>query len=65
VAAAGDFEPPIDSWRPYVDGEIKMQWIECAHEAMMEPLPAAKIGSMLATELTKPQRATDKLMPKE
>ena len=65
VAAASDFEPPIDGWRPYVDGAIKVQWIECAHEAMMEPLPAAKIGSVLATELIKPQHATAKPRPKE
>ncbi len=65
AAAASDFEPPIEAWRPYVDGEIKVQWIECAHEAMMEPVPAAKIGSLLATELIKPQRATDKPTPKE
>ena len=52
-------------WRPYVDGEIKVHRIECAHAAMMEPPPAAKIGSVLATEFTKPQRTTAKPTPKE
>ena len=43
--------PPIESWRPFVDGDIKVHWIDCTHYAMMDSLPAAKIGSVLASEL--------------
>jgi enterobactin synthetase component F len=48
--------PPIDAWRPYVGGEIRLHFIDCAHENMMDPEPAAKIGSVLTSELNR-QRA--------
>jgi pristinamycin I synthase-3/4 len=56
VAANGEAKPPIDSWRSFVDGEIKIHWIDCSHWTMMDSLPAAKIGSVLASELDKPGR---------
>ena len=56
VAADGKAKPPIENWRPYVGGQIKVHRIDCAHDDMMDPLPAAKIGSVLASELDK-QRA--------
>jgi thioesterase domain-containing protein len=51
VGTDGDAKRPIDSWRPYVAGEIKVHEIDCAHDAMMDEQPAARIGSVLATEL--------------
>ena len=60
VATEGKIKPPIETWRPYVDGQIKVHRIDCTHATMMEPLPAAKIGSVLATELAK-QRTTTRL----
>ncbi len=51
VGTDGDAERPIDSWRPYVAGQIKVHRIDCAHDAMMDALPAAAIGRVLATEL--------------
>jgi nonribosomal peptide synthetase DhbF len=51
VAAKGEAKPPHDIWRPYVSGRIKVHRIDCVHEAMMDPLPAAKIGGVLAVEL--------------
>ena len=32
----------------YVAGEIKVHPIDCAHDKMMDPVPAAKIGRVLA-----------------
>jgi thioesterase domain-containing protein len=55
VATEGDAKPPSDIWRPYVDGRIKVHRIDCAHDDMMERLPAEKIGSVLAIELDKNQ----------
>ena len=51
-----DTEPSITSWRPLVGGQIKLHRIDCTHEEMMDPLPAAKIGGVLATELRAPPR---------
>jgi thioesterase domain-containing protein len=49
----------IETWRPYVDGEIKVHRIACTHGTMMEPLPAAKIGTVLTTELAKHRTSLD------
>jgi nonribosomal peptide synthetase DhbF len=51
VAMQGDAKPSHQVWSPYVSGRIEVHRIDCTHEAMMEPMPAAKIGSVLATEL--------------
>jgi len=53
VATQGEPKPPIESWRPYADGQIKVHEIDCSHETMMSPLPAKKIGNVLAIELDK------------
>src|SRR5262245_8812228 len=60
VATQGEAKPSHEIWTPYVRGEIKVHRIDCTHEAMMDPLPAARIGRILATELDK-RRATTKL----
>jgi amino acid adenylation domain-containing protein len=57
VAAEDDVTPPIESWRPYVDGRIDVRSIDCLHREMMDPVPAAKIGRLLAAELDE-QRTT-------
>jgi thioesterase domain-containing protein len=51
VAVETEAKPPIESWRSYVGGEIKIYPIDCAHDNMMDPIPAAKIGDTLASEL--------------
>jgi thioesterase domain-containing protein len=53
VASAGEIKPPIDSWKPYIDGLIRAYPIDCTHDQMMDPLPAEKIGGVLAAELGK------------
>jgi nonribosomal peptide synthetase DhbF len=53
AACAGEIKPPIDSWKPYVDGLIQVYPIDCTHDQMMEPLPAEEIGRVLAAELGK------------
>jgi thioesterase domain-containing protein len=50
-------KPPVEIWRSYVAGEIKIHPIDCAHDNMMDPIPAEKIGVVLASELSK-QAAT-------
>jgi nonribosomal peptide synthetase DhbF len=57
VATEGEAKPPHEIWSPFVSGRIKVHRIDCTHEAMMDPLPAAKIGNRLSTELDK-QRTT-------
>ena len=38
VATKGDPKPPpIETWRPYVDGRINVHRIDCTHETMLEP----------------------------
>jgi thioesterase domain-containing protein len=53
VAMVSEAKPPVDIWRSYVAGEIKVHPIECAHDNMMDPTPAEKIGGILASELAK------------
>ena len=55
VAANGEAKRPIETWRSFVDGEIKIHWIDCTHWTMMDSLPAAKIGSVLASGLDRPE----------
>ncbi|MFZ1883112.1 MAG: thioesterase domain-containing protein, partial [Rhodoplanes sp.] len=51
VASAGEIRPPIDSWKPYVNGLIQVYPIDCTHDQMMDPLAAKEIGRVLAAEL--------------
>ena len=51
VATVSQDKPPIEMWRPHVTGEIKVHPIDCAHDNMMDPDPAEKIGAALAREL--------------
>jgi thioesterase domain-containing protein len=58
VAAAGDANPPIDSWKPYIDGLVKVYPIDCSHDQMLDPVPAQMIGKVLAAELRKQPEST-------
>ncbi|MEI8153544.1 MAG: AMP-binding protein, partial [Hyphomicrobiales bacterium] len=53
VATVSEAKPPVDAWMSYVTGELKIHPIECAHDNMMDPVPAEKIGAVLASELGK------------
>jgi thioesterase domain-containing protein len=53
VATHDDVPPRTESWRPYVSGRIDVYPIDCQHTAMMDPVPAAKIGKRLAAEFDK------------
>jgi enterobactin synthetase component F len=55
VATQDRTDQPIAAWRPYVDGRIDVHRIDCTHETMMDPLPVAKIGGVLAAELDRRQ----------
>jgi thioesterase domain-containing protein len=47
-----------------VSGDIKVHPIDCAHDNMMDPAPAEKIGRVLANELNnqaeKPSTASER-----
>jgi nonribosomal peptide synthetase DhbF len=53
VAAKSYSQPPIDSWKPYVNGRIQVHEIDCMHDSLMDERPAGRIGKVLATELGK------------
>ena len=51
VAIESEARPPIEVWRPYVTGAIRVHPVDCAHDNMMDPEPAAIIGAILAGDL--------------
>jgi thioesterase domain-containing protein len=53
VATVSEAKPPVETWSTHISGEIKVHPIDCAHDNMMDPGPAAKIGTVLAGELGK------------
>jgi nonribosomal peptide synthetase DhbF len=55
VALDSHERPPVENWRPYVGGEIKVHPIDCAHDNMMDPVPAEKIGAVIAKNLDRRQ----------
>ena len=57
VATAGGVAPPIAAWQPYVDGRVKVHRIDCTHDTMLDPLPAAKVGRALARIIAAPEPA--------
>jgi thioesterase domain-containing protein len=62
VAANSHAGSPIESWKPYVDGRIRVQEIDCTHDSIMDARLAAKIGRVLATELEKQQTTKQSLV---
>jgi thioesterase domain-containing protein len=53
VAMRSETKPPIENWRTFVSGDIRVLPIDCAHDNMMDPEPAEQIGRALSTELNK------------
>ena len=51
VATDSEAKPPVESWRPHLTREIRVHPIDCAHDNMMDPIPAEKIGAVLARAL--------------
>jgi thioesterase domain-containing protein len=60
VATASEAKPPVESWKSHISGEIRVHPIDCAHDNMMDPGPAAKIGAVLASELDKQPQGSGK-----
>jgi thioesterase domain-containing protein len=46
-----DVSPTSKMWAPYVAGKIENHSIDCRHEDMLQPMPLAKIGRILAAKL--------------
>jgi thioesterase domain-containing protein len=63
VASRGEAKP-VDSWKAYVDGLIRVYPIDCTHDEMMAPRPAEQIGRVLAAEIGEPSGA-ETIDPKE
>ena len=38
-------------WAPYINGEIENHSIDCQHDDMLQPIPLAQIGGVLAAKL--------------
>ena len=53
AATRGEELPPAHRWKSYVSGKIAVHEIDCEHAHMMRPIPQAKIGSVLASELAR------------
>jgi thioesterase domain-containing protein len=51
VATVREAKPPADVWSPYVTGAVRIFPVDCAHDNMMDPVPAEKVGTTLAAEL--------------
>ena len=51
--ATKDHETKSKNWKPYINGRISVYSVDCAHEAIMDTLPAEQIGNVLAAELEK------------
>ena len=51
ASESGNIEPPVEAWRPYVDGKIDVHRIDCTHTEIMDAEPIAKVGSVLTSEL--------------
>jgi enterobactin synthetase component F len=52
----GDVNGIIDrepsAWRPFIRGKIEVHELECHHEAVFDPVPAAQIGRILQQRLS-------------
>jgi thioesterase domain-containing protein len=57
VATNGYLTAPVELWRPYIRGRLRVHQIDCDHDAILEPRPAADIGRTIAGELNR-QRNT-------
>jgi thioesterase domain-containing protein len=53
VAAKSERQPPINRWRRYVKGKIRVYHVDCTHAQMMDPSAALQIGRFLTPELGK------------
>jgi thioesterase domain-containing protein/acyl carrier protein len=56
VAMESEVKPPVEAWRPYVGREVSVYPIDCAHDNMMDPIPAAKVGGVLAKVLEQQEK---------
>ncbi|MBB1242297.1 amino acid adenylation domain-containing protein [Streptomyces durbertensis] len=46
-----EFSPTPQTWRPYVDGEIDVHFVERAHTDLLKPAPLAEIARVVADRL--------------
>jgi thioesterase domain-containing protein len=54
AATRSTYEPPVQSWAPYICGCIEVHEIDCIHDRIMDRDAAANIGRKLAQQLEKP-----------
>jgi enterobactin synthetase component F len=57
MKVSGDLHGFVDrspsAWQPFVEGRIEVHPLECHHEAVLEPGPAAEIGRVLQNRLSR------------
>ena len=58
VATVSEAKSPAEVWSAHVAGAINVHPVDCAHDNMMDPVPAEKIGAILASELGKQPTAS-------
>jgi nonribosomal peptide synthetase DhbF len=51
TARQGEAAAPTDRWKSYIRGQVAVHDVDCKHIQMTQPVPLAKIGAVLATEL--------------
>jgi amino acid adenylation domain-containing protein len=51
VAGNSHTELPIQSWKPYIAGGMRIHRLDCTHDEMMDAAPAAEVGKVLTKEL--------------
>jgi nonribosomal peptide synthetase DhbF len=62
VATNRHADPPIESWKPYVDRRMQVHEIDCTHDSMIDAQPAGTIGKVLARELDRQRMNTQSIV---
>ncbi|WP_242110107.1 amino acid adenylation domain-containing protein [Luteimonas aquatica] len=52
-----------NAWRPHVGGRFEVHEIDCHHQAMLDPVPAARIGRILRRRFNEQRLAAEAAAP--
>ena len=42
---------PLEVWQPLASGEVKLYWVDCEHDGMMDRIPLNEIGRILSADM--------------
>ncbi|MER6031536.1 amino acid adenylation domain-containing protein [Streptomyces sp. NPDC001851] len=48
----GEWSVP-EAWKQHLDGELEIHEVDCEHHRMLDPLPAARIGGIIAPRIAR------------